>query len=121
MDLSADKAAVEEVTRDYFEGWFSGNTERMDRALHPSLVKRAAERRSPAEFPFTTKDQMMKFTAAGEGASDVGDGRLDITVADIHENIANVTVRGGVYREYLQLVRVGDGWKIVAALWDYDQ
>jgi Putative lumazine-binding len=119
--LSEDRAAVEAVTKDYFEGWFTGDTERMDRALHPALVKRAGERRSSAEFPFTTKEQMMEFTAAGEGASAVGDGRLDVSVADVFENIANVTVRGGVYREYLQLVRTEEGWKIIAALWEYDR
>jgi hypothetical protein len=119
--VSDDYAAVEAVAKDYFEAWFSGDVVRMDRALHPALVKRAAERRSSMDLPFTTKAQMIEFTAAGEGASDLGDGRLDVTIADLHDNIANVTVRGGVYREYLQLVRTREGWKIVATLWDYDR
>lgn len=39
-------------------------------------------------------------------------------VLDMHETIANVTVRSAVYREYLGLVRTDEGWKIVNALWE---
>jgi hypothetical protein len=30
-------------------------------------------------------------------------------------------VRGGVYREYLQLIRTSDGWKIANSLWEFDR
>ena len=115
-----DQMAVEAVVRDYFEGWFTGNVDRMNRALHPELVKRTGTRVTATQLPAVTKDRMLELTAAGEGAGDVGDGRLDIEINDIHENIASVTVRGGVYREYLQLVRTSDGWTIANALWAYD-
>jgi ketosteroid isomerase-like protein len=109
---ASDKAQVEAVARDYFEGWFSGDVERMDRALHPDLVKRSAGMQG-----ITTKERMLELTAQGEGQADVGDGTLEITVEDVYEDIASVTVVGGVYREYLQLIRTDDGWKIANALW----
>jgi hypothetical protein len=115
-----DHAAVEAVARDYFEGWFAGDAQRMDRALHPALVKRAEPRATATELPAVTKERMLELTAAGEGADDVGDGRLEVRVDDIHGNIASVTVRGGVYREYLQLVRTSEGWKIANSLWAFD-
>ncbi len=62
----------------------------------------------------------VELTAQHEGAGDVGDGRLEAGVVDVHDEIANVTVRGGIYREYLQLVRTADGWKIANALWAFD-
>jgi hypothetical protein len=34
----------------------------------------------------------------------------------MYGSIANVTVRSAVYREYVQLARTRDGWKIVNAL-----
>lgn len=116
-----DHAAVEAVALDYFEGWFAGDIERMDRALHPDLVKRGASRATATALPATSKDRMMELTASGEGAADAGDGRLEVKIEDIHENIANVTVRGGVYREYLQLVRTSGGWKIANSLWELDR
>jgi hypothetical protein len=113
-----DHAAVAAVVRDYFEGWFDGSSERMDRALHPELVKRRASTATETAFPSTSKAQMMELTSRGEGAADLGDGRLEIRVEDVHGNMANVTVRGGIYREYVQLARTSEGWKIANTLWD---
>src|ERR1044071_8408054 len=36
----ADLAAIKQTALDYVEGWYEGNTERMERALHPDLAKR---------------------------------------------------------------------------------
>jgi hypothetical protein len=109
----SDEELIEAAVRDYFEGWFEGNTERMDRALHPDLVKR-----SPGpSLGITTKERMLELTAQGEGRADVGDGTLEISIEDVCQDIASVTVIGGVYHEYLQLVRTDDGWKIANALW----
>lgn len=108
-----DHEPIAGVVRDYFEGWFDADTARMDRALHPDLVKRG-----PGGVT-TTKARMVELTAAGEGRADAGDGTLEITVADVRDDIASVTVRAGVYHEYLHLVRTDDGWRIANALWRY--
>ncbi|HEX5995475.1 MAG TPA: nuclear transport factor 2 family protein [Jiangellales bacterium] len=36
-----DKDAVVGTVKDYFEGWFDGDAERMERALHPALAATA--------------------------------------------------------------------------------
>src|SRR3977135_170600 len=36
----ADKAAIRKAALDYIEGWYEGDAERMERALHPELAKR---------------------------------------------------------------------------------
>src|SRR5829696_9965628 len=36
----ADSAAIRATALDYIEGWYEGNAERMERALHPELAKR---------------------------------------------------------------------------------
>jgi hypothetical protein len=36
----ADAAAIKQTALDYIEGWYEGNTERMEKALHPELAKR---------------------------------------------------------------------------------
>jgi len=35
----ADAAAIKQTSLDYIEGWYEGNSERMERALHPELAK----------------------------------------------------------------------------------
>ena len=36
----ADANAIKQTALDYIEGWYEGNAERMERALHPELAKR---------------------------------------------------------------------------------
>lgn len=107
--------AITDTVHDYFEGWFDGDEERMDRALHPNLVKRQAG----DELGITTKERMLELTRAGEGKEAVLglDRRIDVTVADVHGEIATAVVRSAVYHEYVHLVRTPDGWKIANALW----
>ena len=109
----AERAAIVATVLDYFEGWFDGDTERIERALHPVLAKRGPELRT------ATKEQMVAWTAEGEGkAEDPGPGRrIDVSVVDVHGGIASAVVDSDVYREYLHLVRTDDGWRIVNALW----
>jgi ketosteroid isomerase-like protein len=113
------KALITETVRDYFEGWFDGDVERMGRSLHPDLVKRGAGQDGPNSLRITTKERMMELTALGEGREDGADRTLDIEVEDMTDDTASVTVRSAVYHEYLHLVRTGDGWKVANALWRY--
>jgi Putative lumazine-binding len=117
------KAGVLTTALDYFEGWFDGDVERMDRALHPALAKRSLRQVDPESPELRTlgKDRMVALTAEGEGKSEDpgGDRRINVEVVDLHGNIASVVVRSPVYREYLHLVRTEDGWKIVNALWHF--
>ena len=112
--MSVDE--IQRVALDYFDGWFDGDVERMRRALHPELAKRTLRDES---LRTTSAGRMLELTAGGEGRrEDPGDRQIEVKVEDVHGTIANVTVRSAVYREYLQLVRTGEGWKIVNALWE---
>jgi hypothetical protein len=104
---------IRQAALDYFEGWFDGDVERMDRALHPDLVKRKAG----TALNFRTKEWMLELTATGAGAEDGVDRQLDVEIADVYGDIASVIVSSAVYHEYLHLVRTPDGWKIANALW----
>jgi hypothetical protein len=116
-----DEADITATVLDYFEGWFDGDAERMERALHPDLAKRALED-DGRTLNETTAEWMIDATARGLGRErDPGDRRIEVEVEDVYETIANVTVRSAVYREYVQLVRTGDGWRIVNTLWQWTQ
>jgi hypothetical protein len=115
----SDEDLIKQSVLDYFEGWFDGDAERMQRALHPGLAKRAlmADGLSLDE---TTAPWMVEATKEGVGRGrDPGDRNIEIVVEDVYRNIASATVRSSVYREYVQLVRTAEGWKIVNALWDW--
>jgi hypothetical protein len=117
-ERAAVEAAIVSAVLDYFEGWFDGDAVRMERALHPDLAKRALEK-DGRTLDETTADWMIEATGRGLGrARDPGDRRIEVEVEDVHGTIANATVRSAVYREYVQLVRTPEGWKIVNTLWE---
>jgi hypothetical protein len=45
-----DAEVVTDTILDYFEGWFDGDTARMERALHPELAKRRAGEETDHEY-----------------------------------------------------------------------
>jgi hypothetical protein len=117
MTRAEIEAAIVDAVLDYFEGWFGGDAARMERALHPGLAKRAltSDRFTLDE---TTAEWMIDATARGVGR-DQGGGQvqIDVTVDDVHGDIATATVRSSVYREYVQLAQTKQGWKIVNTLY----
>jgi hypothetical protein len=118
VSTATAKDAIVQTVLDYFEGWFDGDTARMERALHPDLAKRGYGNELPPQLGLTTAKRMLELTSTGEGKQDAADRRIDVQLEDVHRNIASVTVRTAVYHEYLHLVRTNEGWKIANALWE---
>jgi uncharacterized RmlC-like cupin family protein len=117
LGRAEERAAVEAVVLDYFEGWFDGDAARMERALHPGLAKRALLD-GGSELDETSADWMIRATGEGVGrARDPGDRRIQVEVEEVHGSIATALVRSTVYREYVHLVRTPAGWKIVNTLY----
>jgi hypothetical protein len=129
--VDADATAVEAVVLDYFEGWFTGDITRIRRALHPKLAKRALggdgrwwgeeSDQDPDELDETTAEWLIDATGrrvGNERAQTVGgDTRIEVKIEDLYDTMANVTVRSAVYREYVHLLRMREGWKIVNTVW----
>jgi hypothetical protein len=111
--MVADRELITQTVQDYFEGWYDADVPRMDRALHPELVKR-----SPAEDggAILTKDVLLRACAEGEGARAAGRW-VQIDITDVSGDIASAVVHSAPYLEYLHLIRTSDGWQIADALW----
>ena len=129
-DRTTDEEHIAAVVRDYYESWYEGDAERMRRALHPNLAKRAPMAAlisfrpelsgDPDSLDEDTATSMIEATANGTGttrARTPEERAIDIEVHDVYQWIASVTVRSPIYHEYLHLVRTSDGWRIVNALW----
>jgi Putative lumazine-binding len=112
--------AIVAAALDYYEGWFDGEPARMERALHPDLVKRSLAEDGMSVETVSAR-QMIEATAKGVGLTrDPGERARDIQihVDHVYRDIATVTVTSAIYVDYLQLARTRDGWKIVNVLWD---
>jgi hypothetical protein len=112
-----DRDAVIATALDYFEGWYDGDVVRVDHALHAALVKRSVDQVRSDAPSITTKDRILELVRAGAGVEDKTNDPIEVSVADIHHDVAAAVVRSAQYREYLQLVRTPQGWKIAGALW----
>ena len=128
MDTKPDFAAqdiadITQAARDYAEGWYSGDPERMRRALHPDLIKRTVARdpyRGQLDLrqPETNAEQMVRWTVEGAGTAWSGEKHFDVKVMDVFRDIAIVRCQSPEYVDYLHLVRCGDaGWRILNVLW----
>jgi Putative lumazine-binding len=126
----ADERDIEAVVHDYYKGWYEGDAERMRRAVHPGLAKRAPlaaiqafrpdVEGDPDSLNEDTANTMIDATARGIGtkrATSPEERAIEVVIEDVYGWIANVTVRSPIYHEYLHLARTSDGWRIVNALW----
>ncbi len=116
-----DVAAIEACIRDYFDGWFDGEADRMDRALHPALAKLAfGQDRERSGVDRTTKTEMVALTRQGLGrARAVADRALRVDVTGVSGAIASATVHSAVYMEFVLLTRASGRWQIAASVWQW--
>ncbi len=118
--VMTDEDAVRAAVLDYVEGWFDGNAERMERALHPELMKRCLgiEGDDPEAVETLTAREMIEATAAGEGrGEDAADREISVEISYLRGEIASATCVCHRYVDLLHLVRVPEGWRIINALW----
>ncbi|HEX8197559.1 MAG TPA: nuclear transport factor 2 family protein [Pyrinomonadaceae bacterium] len=120
--VNSDEALIRSAALDYIEGWYEGNAERMERALHPDLAKRIVV--SNKEKTRSRLDQMsamglVEGTRRGGGKDTPKDKQLkEVTILDKYENAASVKIVASNWIDYLHLARFNGRWMIVNVLWE---
>jgi hypothetical protein len=117
----APDPGIEAAARDYLEGWFTGDAERMARALHPDLVKRAfLPDRGTGEVRLDqiTREALVDYTGRGGGKrTGLEQARITVEVLDVFGDIATVKTTCSQFVDYIHLARVDGEWKIMNVLW----
>ena len=118
---SADSAAIRATALDYIEGYYQGNSERMERALHPSLAKRiVVVRGSESIVQNMTAAQLIDATRKGGGsAMPVSERRNDVQITGIYGNAATVTIDAAGWVDFLHVGKVDGQWVIINVLWEW--
>jgi hypothetical protein len=121
-----DIQAITESARDYIEGWFAADAERMNRAVLPELVKRSIwhdlqENRWKAG-PTLTAEAMVHYTQNG-GESTLSDieKSYEIVVLDVFRHSATVKVSSYPFMDYLHLAKIDGRWQIMNCLFELRQ
>lgn len=118
---AADSAAIRATALDYIEGWFQGNGDRMERALHSHLAKRrvATDSTGRSRLIEMTALELVQGTRAAYGTHlAAAERRTDVTILDIYGNAASVRVNAGPWVDYMHIAKWSGTWVIVNVLWE---
>lgn len=113
---------VEQSVKDYVVGQYEADPARVSRVLHPDLAKRGllgsgADDRELFPLRRMTSDELIDLTRRGELRTAPAEQVLAIRILDLTARTAIVRVDAPYFTDQLQLVRFGDRWPIVNALW----
>lgn len=117
-----DSSAIRQAALDYIEGYYEGDAERMERAVHPELAKRIV--RTDAKSGRSRLDQMSALTLVQGTRAGYGKNiqkemqQKDVTILDIFENAASVKIVATDWVDYLHLAKFNGRWVIVNVLWE---
>jgi hypothetical protein len=118
----ADTTAIKQTALDYIEGWYEGNAERMERALHPELAKRIVRtdpKNNRSSLGQMSAMSLVQGTRAAYGKQTPKEKQLkDVTILDVFENAASVKVVASDWVDYLHMAKWNGRWVIVNVLWE---
>src|SRR5688572_29002881 len=117
----ADSAAIRQTALDYIEGWYEGNAERMERALHPDLAKRIINTNPRGRNVLGHQSAMtlVQNTRAGGGSeTPMAQRRTDVRILDIFGNTASVRIDADSRVDYLHVAKWNGRWLIMNVLWE---
>jgi hypothetical protein len=114
----ADIEGIKATVRDYYEGWYSADPERMRRCLHPRLVKRNVCRDGDGAWTLDDMSADDMVAATARRGSQTPLPAYEIAVQDGHGRSASVRASSVDYIDYLHVGKFAECWLIVSALWE---
>lgn len=128
LDISAqsteDTIAIKTTALNYIEGYFYKDAERMEKALHPELVKRSIQRtKDGTEFILNLGASYMIMRTShntNKHAAYPEDSIISIVeIYDIVGNAATLKVSTNQYNfiDYLHVGKFNNEWKIINVFW----
>lgn len=117
-----ENEAIKQTALDYIEGWYEGNAERMERALHPELAKRIVrtdQKSGRSNLGQMSAMTLVQGTRRGGGKDTPKEKQQkDVTILDVFENSASVKVVASDWIDYLHMAKWNGRWVIVNVLWE---
>ncbi|HSJ65780.1 MAG TPA: nuclear transport factor 2 family protein [Gemmatimonadaceae bacterium] len=119
---ATDSAAIRATALDYIDGWWEGNAERMERAVHPDLAKRIVNtnERGRSVLQHQSAMTLVQNTRRGGGRDEIpaAQRRSDVRILDVFGSTASVRVDAGAWVDYMHLAMWNGRWVIVNVLWE---
>src|SRR6185436_7020083 len=117
----AARDAIKATALDYIEGWYEGNPERMERALHPDLAKRIVRTNDRGQSMLGQMSAMSLVQGVRNGGgknTPKERQQKDVTILDVFGNAASVKIVASDWIDYLHVAKSNGRWVIVNVLWE---
>lgn len=119
--VDPDRAAVERAVRDYLEALYDVEPAKIERSVHPDLVKRGFFLGSDGQYGEDVMTYEDLYLLAGEWNADrdrdIENAPRDVQVLDLLDQTATARLVAHWGIDYMHLARYDGQWKIVQVLW----
>ena len=118
---AADSTAIRAAALDYVEGWYTGDAERMERAVHPELAERIVRTDQNGRSRLEQMSAMTLVNGVKRGGgkeTPIAEQQKDVFILDIFQNTASAKAIMSGWIDYMHLAKWNGEWKIVNVLWE---
>lgn len=116
-----DREGIKRAALNYAEGWYEGNADKMESALHPDLAKRIVRtnEKGQSRLDHMSAMSLVQGTRAGFGKQTPKDQQQkDVTILDVYRGAATVRLEMLGWFDYLHIAKFNGRWVIVNVLWE---
>jgi hypothetical protein len=117
--MSNETESIKKAALDYIEGWYVASPERMERALHPDLAKRAVVNLKGTDNLSAISFERMMDLVKNKNEDKEALGKIECEILDVYGNMACAKTISPDFIDFLHLARWQGEWKIINALWEF--
>ena len=117
----SDREAIKRTALNYAEGWYEGNAEKMESALHPDLAKRIVRTNPQGQSGLGQMSALtlIQGTRAGSGKqTPKEEQQKDVTILDTMGGAATVKLEMKDWVDYMHVGKFTGKWVIINVLWE---
>ena len=117
----ADREAIKRTALNYAEGWYEGNAEKMESALHPDLAKRIVRTNPQGQSGLGQMSalSLIQGTRAGSGKqTPKEEQQKDVMILDAMGGAATVKLEMRDWVDYMHIGKFNGKWVIINVLWE---
>src|SRR5215207_7416509 len=116
-----EREAVKRTALNYAEGWYEGNADKMESALHPDLAKRIVRTNDKGQSGLGQMSAMslVQGTRSGSGKqTPAAEQQKDVTILDMIGGAATVKLEMRDWVDYMHIGKFNGKWVIINVLWE---
>jgi len=120
-DSANEKTAVAAVAQNYMDAYYTADSARMQKALHPDFHKRTLRTlNGHTEISEDTVQSMVEGVRLGSGKEiPIAERVKKIEVLDVYRDAASVKVVTGRWIDYMHLSKLNGEWRVLDVVLQY--